>query len=135
MNSIAAENRELTLAESINQRNPTTSEDAVGVLLGTDFRHAVEFSRNGRTTTPPSRASSSGACPPYAVRWTVLPRGVLAAALSGASGASTKLGRVPGRVKPRGRDAGHPRSTACRGAAPATRRAATTTRRAPRRRR
>src|SRR3954452_18793483 len=29
------------------QRNPQK-----GLLLGTDFRHAVEFSRNGRATTP-----------------------------------------------------------------------------------
>src|SRR4051812_45765140 len=34
-----------------------------GLLLGTDFRHAVEFSRSGRATTPPSRASSMAACP------------------------------------------------------------------------
>src|SRR6476469_4887743 len=58
-----AENRELTLAESINQRNPLR-----GLLLGTDFRHAVEFSRSGRATNRPSRASSSAACPLYPAR-------------------------------------------------------------------
>src|SRR3954469_5167507 len=30
---------------------------------GTDFRHAVEFSRSGRATNPASRPSSSAACP------------------------------------------------------------------------
>src|SRR3712207_6130809 len=34
-----------------------------GLLLGTDFRHAVEFSRSGRAATRPSRASSLAACP------------------------------------------------------------------------
>ena len=42
-----AENRELTLAISINPKKPTK-----GLLLGTDFRHAVEFSRSGRTRNP-----------------------------------------------------------------------------------
>ena len=34
-----------------------------GVLLGTDFRHAVEFSKSGRTETRPFRASSLAGCP------------------------------------------------------------------------
>src|SRR3954447_5937551 len=42
------------------QRNPQK-----GLLLGTDFRHAVEFSRNGRTPTRPLRASSMAEVLPY----------------------------------------------------------------------
>src|SRR4051794_38988081 len=61
MNLIMAENRGLTPAISINQRNPhrhpTNEAPARELLLGTDFRHAVEFSRNGRAETPPQRAS------------------------------------------------------------------------------
>src|SRR3954449_1957278 len=41
------ENQELTLLISINPKKPTK-----GLLLGTDFRHAVEFSRSGRTRNP-----------------------------------------------------------------------------------
>src|SRR3954453_2735457 len=41
------ENRELTLSISINPKKPTK-----GLLLGTDFRHAVEFSRSGRAPNP-----------------------------------------------------------------------------------
>src|SRR5919205_2864154 len=52
------ENQELALLISINPKKPTK-----GLLLGTDFRHAVEFSRSGRTATRPSRASSLAACP------------------------------------------------------------------------
>jgi hypothetical protein len=37
-----------------------------GVLLGTDFRHAVEFSKSGRTRTRPSQASSLTDVPHYA---------------------------------------------------------------------
>src|SRR3954466_12560150 len=47
------ENQELTLLISINPKKPTK-----GLLLGTDFRHAVEFSRSGRAETPASRPSS-----------------------------------------------------------------------------
>src|SRR3954453_19261663 len=62
---IKAENRELTLSISINQRNPShePEDPRHGVLLGTDFRHAVEFSRSGRAATRPSRASSLAGCP------------------------------------------------------------------------
>src|SRR5215211_3832399 len=35
----------------------TTRARARGLLLGTDFRHAVEFSRNGRARTPAFRPS------------------------------------------------------------------------------
>src|SRR4029453_19067305 len=34
-----------------------------GGLLGTDFRHAVEFSKSGRATTRPFRAPSLAGCP------------------------------------------------------------------------
>src|SRR5215217_3373629 len=34
-----------------------------GVLLGTDFRHAVEFSKSGRAETRPFRASLLAGCP------------------------------------------------------------------------
>src|SRR4028118_93479 len=49
-------------SRTINQKNPRPdrkTDQATRLLLGTDFRHAVEFSRNGRTPTPPSRASSA----------------------------------------------------------------------------
>src|SRR3954451_9087679 len=48
MFEIQAENRDLT-DRDINQPKETHKK---GLLLGTDFRHAVEFSRSGRTTTP-----------------------------------------------------------------------------------
>src|SRR3954471_18397908 len=64
MTLIKAENRELTLSISINQRNPSRNHGpGTGLLLGTDFRHAVEFSRSGRAATRPSRASSLAGCP------------------------------------------------------------------------
>src|SRR4051794_27084885 len=54
-------------------------EPTKGLLLGTDFRHAVEFSRSGRATNRPSGASSSAGCPLYpALR--AGPRGALPAA-------------------------------------------------------
>src|SRR3954453_13257185 len=54
MNSIPGrEPRADTL--DINQPKETHKK---GLLLGTDFRHAVEFSRSGRATTPASRPSS-----------------------------------------------------------------------------
>src|SRR3954453_5220366 len=54
MNLITAENRELALSMSINQRNPHEPSKVRygGLLLGTDFRHAVEFSRSGRARSP-----------------------------------------------------------------------------------
>src|SRR3954453_7901473 len=48
MFEIQAENRDPT-DRDINQPKETHKK---GLLLGTDFRHAVEFSRSGRTTTP-----------------------------------------------------------------------------------
>src|SRR3954453_1432550 len=67
---IKAENRELTLSISINQRNPShePEDPRHGVLLGTDFRHAVEFSRSGRARTPAFRPSFEAAFPRYATR-------------------------------------------------------------------
>src|SRR6478609_1427858 len=62
---IKAENRELALSISINQRNPKPEQKPWhGVLLGTDFRHAVEFSKSGRATSRPSRAPLLAGCPP-----------------------------------------------------------------------
>src|SRR3954464_3280036 len=60
-----AENRELALSISINQRNPhhITKMQCGDLILGTDFRHAVEFSRSGRAKNPALRPSSSAACP------------------------------------------------------------------------
>src|SRR3954467_13490902 len=61
MTLIKAENRELTLSISINQRNPSRNHGpGTGLLLGTDFRHAVEFSRSGRARTPAFRPSFGG---------------------------------------------------------------------------
>src|SRR6476661_3363729 len=62
-----AENRELD-ALDINQPKEPKPEHhkghpGTGLLLGTDFRHAVEFSRNGRAENQPSRASSQATCP------------------------------------------------------------------------
>src|SRR3954454_1055532 len=56
-----AENRELALSISINQRNPhhITKMQCGDLILGTDFRHAVEFSRSGRAKNPAFRPSSS----------------------------------------------------------------------------
>src|SRR3954453_8924965 len=63
MNIDPAENRDLT-DRDINQpkeSQPHTQHAGHGVLLGTDFRHAVEFSRSGRAETPASRPSSLAA--------------------------------------------------------------------------
>src|SRR4051794_39470400 len=63
MFEIQAENRDLT-DRDINQPKETHKK---GLLLGTDFRHAVEFSRSGRAPMKPSRALSMAACiQPYA---------------------------------------------------------------------
>src|SRR5919206_1949922 len=58
MNLHPGENRELTLSTSINPKKPTK-----GLLLGTDFRHAVEFSRSGRARTPAFSALVRGGVP------------------------------------------------------------------------
>src|SRR5919107_1214499 len=49
--------RELTLSTSINPKEPTK-----GLLLGTDFRHAVEFSKSGRSRHPAGEAFDRGGC-------------------------------------------------------------------------
>src|SRR4028119_1771687 len=69
----------------INQRNPNPHPKRMqdGVLLGTDFRHAVEFSRNGRTPTPPSRASSAAGSSTLRRPPEVCTPRVLSAALAG----------------------------------------------------
>src|SRR4051794_20271023 len=63
MTLIKAENRELTHSRYSSTKGiPTTSPKTrgTGLLLGTDFRHAVEFSRSGRTAIRPSRAFVTG---------------------------------------------------------------------------
>src|SRR3954454_19018700 len=69
MNSIPGrEPRADTL--DINQPKETHKK---GLLLGTDFRHAVEFSRSGRATTLPSRVWSLATlshCTPLAEMFT-----------------------------------------------------------------
>src|SRR4051794_2379753 len=63
MNIDPAENRDLTDRDIINQRNPHHAPQGTrhGVLHGTDFRHAVEFSRSGHAEIPASRPSSLAA--------------------------------------------------------------------------
>src|SRR3954452_2871281 len=72
-------------------------EPTKGLLLGTDFRHAVEFSRNRRTTKPPSRASSVGGFSSVRHVASVGPRGVRPAGLP-ACGASTTIHHPRGPV-------------------------------------
>src|SRR3954454_2165193 len=64
MTLIKAENRELTHSRYQSTKGiPTTSPKTrgTGLLLGTDFRHAVEFSRSGRARTPAFRPSFEAA--------------------------------------------------------------------------
>jgi hypothetical protein len=65
MHSIPAENRELDALDIHQPKEslPRLHEPRHGVLLGTDFRHAVEFSKSGRTETRPFRAPSLAGCP------------------------------------------------------------------------
>jgi hypothetical protein len=62
-----AENRELTHSRSNNPKKSQTTNirrhPRHGAKLGTDFRHAVEFSRSGRTTSRPSRVLPLACCP------------------------------------------------------------------------
>src|SRR6185312_6592519 len=77
MNSTQAENRDLT-DRDINQPKETHK----GVfILGTDFRHAVEFSRSGRARNPAFRPSLVAASPDAAQR--LDPQGSSRRALSG----------------------------------------------------
>src|SRR5918994_3401702 len=50
-------------ADTRDIHQPKETHKKGAYLLGTDFRHAVEFSRSGRAETRPSRASSLAACP------------------------------------------------------------------------
>src|SRR3954451_7622294 len=84
------ENQELTLLISINPKKPTK-----GLLLGTDFRHAVEFSRSGRATTRPSRASSLADCP-ILRRDRLFPLGDHPGGLSASRGASRTIHEFAG---------------------------------------
>src|SRR5919112_6838633 len=58
MLDIPAENRELDALDQSQPKKPTK-----GCLLGTDFRHAVEFSRSGRARTPAYSAFVRGGVP------------------------------------------------------------------------
>src|SRR3712207_9458251 len=57
MNSNPDENRELDAL--VNQPKETHKK---GLLLGTDFRHAVEFSKSGRSRHPAGWAFDRGGC-------------------------------------------------------------------------
>src|SRR4051812_1487282 len=77
------------------QRNPQK-----GLLLGTDFRHAVEFSRSGRAETRPFRVFVTGDFfPLYAARGGVHLRG-FSAAPEGLGGATeTKVHEAEGGLQ------------------------------------
>src|SRR3954447_19593079 len=62
MTLIKAENRELTHSRYSSTKGipAETTGSGTGLLLGTDFRHAVEFSRSGRAAIRPSRAFVTG---------------------------------------------------------------------------
>src|SRR4051812_27811928 len=73
MNSIPGrETENWTL--SFNQPKETHKK---GLLLGTDFLHAVEISRSGRAATRPSRASILAPCPPVRRLRSPAPEGAL----------------------------------------------------------
>src|SRR3954454_9511840 len=136
MNIDPAENRDLT-DRDINQpkeSQPHTQHAGHGVLLGTDFRHAVEFSRSGRARHPaislalvrggfptlrrPGRESSPGSVtsdpPGRAARRLVRPAG--SGIVSPAPARSRRAQRESyvypaGGVKPMSGDAGHPSGT------------------------
>src|SRR5215218_737784 len=101
MNSIAAENRELD-ALDINQPKespPSSEEPGTGLILGTDFRHAVEFSKSGRARTPGPKAFVSRRSL-VVHRTTARPRRVCPLAPDGVSrGAERKLRRFGGRCQ------------------------------------
>src|SRR3954453_17386164 len=69
MNLIKAENRELTHSryQSTKGIPAETTGSGTGLLLGTDFRHAVEFSRSGRARTPGLPAFVRGGSRCYAL--------------------------------------------------------------------
>src|SRR5947209_7105975 len=71
MNSTHGREPRADLAISINQRNPHHNPKAAarGKKIGTDFRHAVEFSRSGRARPPAFRPSveATSLCTPHNV--------------------------------------------------------------------
>src|SRR4051795_10659373 len=84
MTLIKAENRELTHSRYQSTKGiPTTSPKTrgTGLLLGTDFRHAVEFSRSGRARTRPSGLRSKRLSMLRLAEHRSLPRGVRSAGL------------------------------------------------------
>src|SRR3712207_7998881 len=84
MNSNPGENRELDAL--VNQPKETHKK---GLLLGTDFRHAVEFSRSGRSRHPAGWAFDRGGC------------STLRHSLSASSGGSRDLHSALGAAGPR----------------------------------
>src|SRR3954453_18321819 len=91
MTLIKAENRELTHSRYSSTKGiPTTSPKTrgTGLLLGTDFRHAVEFSRSGRAAIRPSRAFVTGGLSNHTSHSDVPRSGVRSGALPGRRGAS-----------------------------------------------
>src|SRR3954468_22028695 len=89
MTLIKAENRELTHSRYQSTKGiPTeTTGSGTGLLLGTDFRHAVEFSRSGRTAIRPSRAFVTGGLSNHTSHSDVPRSGVRSGALPGRRGA------------------------------------------------
>src|SRR3954469_1698924 len=89
MNLIKAENRELTHSRYQSTKGiPTeTTGPGTGLLLGTDFRHAVEFSRSGRAAIRPSRAFVTGGLSNHTSHSDVPRSGVRSGALPGRRGA------------------------------------------------
>src|SRR4051812_7682947 len=89
MTLIKAENRELTHSRYSSTKGiPTeTTGSGTGLLLGTDFRHAVEFSRSGRAAIRPSRAFVTGGLSNHTSHSDVPRSGVRSGALPGRRGA------------------------------------------------
>src|SRR3954464_316611 len=104
MTLIKAENRELTHSRYSSTKGipAETTGSGTGVLLGTDFRHAVEFSKSGRARTPAFRPSSEATS--HVRRTTVSPRRSVPPAPDGVSrGAERKLRPSGGRCQTRWR--------------------------------
>src|SRR3954451_14043183 len=101
MTLIKAENRELTHSRYSSTKGiPTTSPKTrgTGLLLGTDFRHAVEFSKSGRARNQAFRPSFEAAS--RVRRTTVSPRRSVPPAPDGVSrGAERKLLASGGRCQ------------------------------------
>ena len=97
------------------ESHPHPQGRGTGILLGTDFRHAVEFSRSGRATTPASRPSSWATSRCYAVLCIGLSPGGSTGWPSGPLGAWRTIhqsaGPCTGGLETRSRRRGHGVST------------------------